>query len=49
MPEPTVPDWRTAAEPDDIPPWHTYDGCHGCRRGNAIAKRVVTMEAPDAG
>jgi hypothetical protein len=26
-------------EADDVPPWHPYDGCYGCRRGDALAGR----------
>lgn len=29
-------------DPDDeTPPWHAYDGCYGCRHGNAIARKAV--------
>jgi hypothetical protein len=27
--------------PDDLPPWHAYDGCLACRRGNAIGARAI--------
>jgi hypothetical protein len=26
---------------DEIPPWHAYCGCHGCRTGNAIARKIL--------
>lgn len=36
-----------AATPDDIPPWHPYDGCHGCRAGNAAARRIERADQED--
>ena len=34
-----------ATTPDDVPPWHAYDGCYGCRKGNAIGRRAVAALA----
>lgn len=31
-----------------MPPWHPYDGCYGCRAGNAIGKRAVTARQTPA-
>jgi hypothetical protein len=27
--------------PDEVPPWHPYCGCAGCRRGRTIGERAV--------
>jgi hypothetical protein len=32
------------ATPDDIPPWHPYDGCSACRRGNALTWRKRNLD-----
>jgi len=31
----------TPAASDEVPPWHAYCGCLGCRAGAAIARRFT--------
>lgn len=27
---------------DEVPPWHAWCGCYGCRRGDAIARKALS-------
>jgi hypothetical protein len=39
----------TTVADDEVPPWHPYCGCYGCRAGAAIARRLTNPEAPVVG
>lgn len=26
---------------EDVPPWHAYDGCYGCRKAGAINRQLA--------
>lgn len=28
-----------AADEDETPPWHEYDGCYGCRKADALNRK----------
>jgi hypothetical protein len=34
------------AKRDEVPPWHAYCGCNGCRAAANIVRRFITFAPP---